>query len=258
MALALLFFVASLLLSMFGMGGGLIYTPVQILAGVAFYKATTVSLFAVILTSSSAAFTYIFYRKVNFRLAGVMALAGLTGAFFGGLIAFHVPETLLRALLIAAILGGSALIWFQPRTLLGEKVNGPSRFYIIEGENYRVNAFLAAPLFLLAGAFASSIGIGGGVFAVPILNGIFGVPLKIAIGTTTVTVFFTSLSGFISHAIHVKLQLKQLALLALAVVAGSQLGSRISVAAPPEKLRKAFSAFLLCLALWLIIKWSLL
>lgn len=60
---------------------------------------------------------------------------------------------------------------------------------------------MASGLIGLAIGFMSGLlGIGGGIFIVPLLIHVLKVPTKTAAASNTLIVCFTSLSGFVSHA----------------------------------------------------------
>src|SRR5512147_954897 len=55
-----------------------------------------------------------------------------------------------------------------------------------------VHGFLIFIVSLIIGGLGSMLGIGGGVLLIPLLTGLFGVPIKIAIGASIVSVIATS------------------------------------------------------------------
>lgn len=101
------------------------------------------------------------------------------------------------------------------------------------------------------GGAAGLLGIGGGIFVVPLLNLGFGAPLRIAIGTSSLLILFSSLFSSIQHAWlgHVDLRL------VLALLAGSCLGvgpgARHSHRLPVRALRRVFACLLWGIALLL-------
>src|SRR5262245_3187164 len=55
-----------------------------------------------------------------------------------------------------------------------------------------LEALLIAITGLVVGGLGSMLGIGGGVLLIPLLTGFFGVPIKVAIGASIVSVIATS------------------------------------------------------------------
>lgn len=101
------------------------------------------------------------------------------------------------------------------------------------------------------GGAAGLLGIGGGIFVVPLLNLGFGVALRIAIGTSSLLILFSALFSSIQHVWlgHVDPRL------VLALLAGSSLGvgpgARHSHRLPVRVLRRAFACVLWGIALLL-------
>lgn len=94
------------------------------------------------------------------------------------------------------------------------------------------------------GGAAGLLGIGGGIFVVPLLHLGFGVALRVAIGTSSLLILFSSLFSSVQHAWlgHVDPRL------VLALLAGSSLGvgpgARHSHRLPVRALRRAFAVLL--------------
>jgi uncharacterized membrane protein YfcA len=103
------------------------------------------------------------------------------------------------------------------------------------------------------GFMAGLLGIGGGVFIVPLLIYVLKVPTKTAAATSIFVVIFSSFSGFITHISLADTDWKFILIAAVFSFAGGQLGSRIMA----EKLkgrtvRMLFGLVLLGFALKLI------
>ena len=118
----------------------------------------------------------------------------------------------------------------------------------------------AALIGLVIGFMGGMLGIGGGVFVVPLLIYVLKVPTKTAAATSIFIVCFSSFSGFVTHAMNTHIDWGPVLLLALASFSGGQIGSRIMA----EKLRGRtvriiFGCVLIALAAtlgWSIHDWS--
>jgi uncharacterized protein len=97
---------------------------------------------------------------------------------------------------------------------------------------------------VLAGAFGSVLGIGGGLFIIPSLNLFLGIALKSAIAASIVAVIATSLGGgnvyVRRHVADIRLGL----LLALATVPGAIVGAKISTLVNARVLAGVFAVVL--------------
>jgi len=80
---------------------------------------------------------------------------------------------------------------------------------------------------VLIGVMAGLLGIGGGVFIVPLLIYLLKVPTKIAAATSIFIVVFSSFSGFLTHISIASPDWKFILTAAMFSFAGGQLGSRI-------------------------------
>lgn len=107
--------------------------------------------------------------------------------------------------------------------------------------SHAIISFLIA---LLAGAFGSVLGIGGGLFIIPSLTLFLGVKLKTAIAASIVAVIATSLGGgnvyVRSHVADIRLGL----VLAMATVPGAVVGALLATRAPAQALAGVFALVL--------------
>jgi hypothetical protein len=106
---------------------------------------------------------------------------------------------------------------------------------------------------VVIGIMAGLLGIGGGVFIVPLLIYVLKVPTKTAAATSIFIVVFSSFSGFITHISLADTDWKFILMAAIFSFAGGQLGSRIMA----EKLkgrtvRRIFGIVLLLFTLKLV------
>jgi uncharacterized membrane protein YfcA len=102
------------------------------------------------------------------------------------------------------------------------------------------------------GLVGGLLGIGGGVFVVPLLIIILGTPTKIAAASSTFIVCFSSLTGFLGYASMASLNWMFILPAAGASFIGGQVGARImSSGLKGKTIRMLFSGvlFLLCVKL---------
>ena len=79
----LLMFVIATVFSSLGVGGGVVYTPAQLLFGIEFHTAASTSLFLIMVTSLSATLVFRRAATVDWPLAIVLEAATAFGAFLG-------------------------------------------------------------------------------------------------------------------------------------------------------------------------------
>ena len=101
---------------------------------------------------------------------------------------------------------------------------------------------------VIIGVLGSMLGIGGGVFLIPMLTGIVGLPIKTAIGASIVSVIATSTAAgavYIGHGItHSRLAM----VLEIATTLGALAGGFTAVLISPNILSAIFGAVLLYVA----------
>ena len=111
------------------------------------------------------------------------------------------------------------------------------------------------PAIALVGFIAGLIGVGGGLFLLPLLILLFGCPTRIAIGISSTYVGITALPGFLGHLLGGDPFNVWIALpLSAAAFVGASLGPLISLRIGVPKLRIILAVVLVALAAWMIIK----
>lgn len=99
----------------------------------------------------------------------------------------------------------------------------------------------------VAGILGSMVGLGGGVFIVPILSVFFGIPLKTAIAASAVTVIVNSLGGSTVYLKHRMTNVGLGLFMELTTAAGAIVGGLIVVLVAPNVLRVIFGLALLAM-----------
>jgi uncharacterized membrane protein YfcA len=109
----------------------------------------------------------------------------------------------------------------------------------------------SGPVLVVCGALIASVsamcGIGGGIFAVPVLHYVFGVPLKRAVATALCLVWFVAVSSTATELLHEQSALfgEVIALLVAGVLIGTQLGYEVAKRVPTRHLKGVFCVVLL-------------
>jgi uncharacterized protein len=90
-----------------------------------------------------------------------------------------------------------------------------------------VSLWVIIIIFLFTGFFSGLLGIGGGFIIMPTLVYLIGLPTIIAVGTTLITVLFSSAYGCFVYAIHGRVEL----IAAVFLLAGASIGAQIGATA---------------------------
>lgn len=237
-------FTASFILTMVGLGGGLIFSPLFILLEFPVHTAVSASLFLNGIAAISATITYFRKKMIDVQI-GIPLI--ISSSLFAPLGAYTTSQVNIK--LFTAVLAG-VIFLAAIRMLFSKKVESEG---IITGAARKIIG--GGIIGLIIGFVAGLLGIGGGVFIVPLLIYILKVPTKIAAATSIFIVVFSSFSGFLAHVSIARPDWKFILLAAAFSFAGGQLGSRIMA----EKLkgttvRKIFGGVLFIFVLKLLQK----
>jgi len=227
---------------MVGLGGGLIFSPLFILLQLPVQTAVSASLFLNGIAALSAAVTYFQKKMVDVKIGVPLIISSSLFAPLGAYATSKVNLRLFTATLAAVILLAAV------RMIFSKKVESEGR-EIATAQRIIGGGVIG----MIIGFVAGLLGIGGGVFIVPLLIYILRVPTKTAAATSIFIVVFSSFSGFISHISIARPDWKFILTAALFSFAGGQVGSRIMA----EKLkgpaiRKIFGGILLVFVLKLV------
>jgi uncharacterized protein len=219
MALSLLLaaiFGASFILTMVGLGGGLVFAPLFILLDYPLATAIPASLFLNGIAALSAAIIYFRKRMIDLKTALPLLLSSTLAAPLGAMLVGVIDRRRFSAIMALVILLAAL------RMIFSGKIEAPSS---VISNRSRILGGSAIGLF--TGLMGGLLGIGGGVFIVPLLIYVLKMPTKAAAATSIFIVMFPSFSGFVAHVALAPPDWKFIGLAALFSFAGGQLGSRL-------------------------------
>ena len=240
-------FASSLLLTMVGLGGGLIFSPLFILLSFPVSTAVSASLFLNGIAALSAAITYFRKKMVDVQVGVPLILASVLAAPLGALTTSRVNIKTFTAILAGVIFLAALRMLFSGKVeAAAEEVSTWRR--IVGG----------GAIGLIIGYLAGLLGIGGGVFIVPLLIFVLRVPTKIAAATSIFIVVFSSFSGFVTHVSLARADWHFILVAALFSFGGGQVGSRIMAERlKGSTVRRLFGVVLLLFAFKLLQRvWS--
>ena len=194
--LAMIGIVAGFASGLLGVGGGFLMVPLQYFlltsSGVnpdlAMMVSLGSSLAIIIPTASSGAYEHQKKNRDIVRPGMLLGVFGIFGSFCGGLLANVVPSDILRFIF------GILLFIVAVDMLVGFKREG-------NGTRVPFTKFTAMAFGISIGLISGLLGVGGGVFAVPLLSILFGFTLREAIGTSSIFIAITAIGGVISYII---------------------------------------------------------
>jgi uncharacterized membrane protein YfcA len=244
-------FLAGLLGSLTGLGGGVVIIPLLTLGfGVDFRYAVGASLVSVIATSSGAAVAYVREGYTNIRVGMLLEVATTLGALFGaGLAAWIAPSAL--AVIFGLVLLGSAWLSARPRPEhvvqtpdpLAGRLRLDGTYPSLQGErHYHVQRVpLGFGMMAGAGALSGLLGIGSGALKVLAMDQAMCLPFKVS---TTTSNFMIGVTAAASAGIYLARGYIDPGLampVVLGVLSGAMLGARVLATTRSALLRAHFA-----------------
>jgi uncharacterized membrane protein YfcA len=243
-----------ILSGLFGIGGGIVMVPSLIAVfNMDILDANAISLTAMLLPVGI--FGVIYYYKaglVNLRESLWIALGLFLGSFAGGELAVNINEDLLTKL-YCGILLYIALNYFGFFSLFSKKKKSP---VTEKPQNTPKPIWTFILVGIGAGIFAGLFGKGGGIVIVPLLIGLFHYEPKAAAATSlTALQLPVGLPSVIIYANDGHLNIMFAVFIAIGILAGAFIGSKIAVRLSSAIFKKVFAVFLLVVAFYLVSKY---
>ncbi len=208
------FFVIALIYASAGFGGGSSYIALLAVVGLSFTLVRSSALLCNIMVVSGS--LMLLYRNQNLNLRQVFPLVVLSVpmAFVGGLV--PIEKKTFLVLLGSLLVISSLLIWFRHRQHSLTKKDYPLWLMVIIGG--------------VIGFVSGLVGIGGGIFLAPVLYMMKWAKSKDIAGATAFFIVTNSIAGLAGQLTAGTFTWEPMVLfLLLAVLAGGQLGVRITV-----------------------------
>lgn len=224
-------------LGLLGGGGSILTVPLlAYVAGMEPKQAIATSLLVVGATSAVGAVSHARAGRVQWRTGLVFGLAGMAGAYGGGLLARFIPGTVLL-IGFAVIMIATAVAMLRGRREVGA-ADAPRALpvakIVLEG--------------LVVGLVTGLVGAGGGFLVVPALALLGGLPMPVAVGTSLVVIAMKSFAGLAGYLSSVHIDWGLAVAVTAAALIGGVLGSRLTARVNPDALRKAFGWFVLAMS----------
>ncbi len=240
-------FLISVVFSMFGQGGGSLYTPTLFLLGYATLVSVSTSLVLNLVTALFA--TIVFYREklVDLRLAVGFIPGIVAGSFLGGALGNFVDALLLLWLFVAFLLGAGARMVYThwEKAPSGDRPpvrSSPAVYAVIVLFSFGV------------GILSGLLGVGGGILIVPFLIFAYRVPTKLSAGTAGFVVIFSSVFGVLGHSAFGHLDTALILATLAAVAVGATLGARLMVRTKADWVKVGFGLIMWAFAVQLVAK----
>jgi hypothetical protein len=237
----------SIIFSMFGQGGGSLYTPILFMLGYTALVSVSTSLVLNLITAASAAIVYYRKKLVDLRISAAFIPGICVGSLVGGALAHTIESDLLMWLFVLFLLGAGARM---VHTLWEEKAESetcPGSFS--KAMLVGISAFSFA-----VGVLSGLLGVGGGIVIVPFLIFLLKYPIKNSAGTVSFIVIFSSLFGVIGHSAFGSLEIELIVATAFAVFIGASIGARLTIRLKSSWIKVGFGIIMWVFAVQLILR----
>jgi uncharacterized membrane protein YfcA len=240
-------FIVSIIFSMFGQGGGSLYTPILFLLGYATLTSISTSLVLNLITALSASIVYYRSKLIDVRFALWFVPGICLGAFLGGVAAAYInPVLLMWLFVIFLIVAGGRMIYTYWEKAVPE---GACPVQFSKGMLALIVVFS-----FFVGIISGLLGVGGGILIVPFLIFLCRYPTKNSAGVVSFIVIFSSLFGVFGHLTSGGFDIPLILGCAVAVFVGATIGARSMVKIPSGYIKAGFGVVLWVFAVQLILK----
>jgi uncharacterized membrane protein YfcA len=239
--LGVLFFLVAALYSSVGLGGGSSYTALMAIFGVNFLAIPSVALILNLIVTGVGSFNYIRKRHARFRLLLPFLATSIPMSYVGG--SLRLPREVFYWLLLAT------LVFVALRIYVWENAS----MKLTLGKTWQVVLSLIAGSVL--GFVAGTVGIGGGIYLVPLII-IFGLGTeKEAAACGSLFIWLNSASGLAARAQHNPVDLSEMIPLVVAVLLGGICGSYIGASKlAPRTMQRVLGVVVLVAIVFLVRK----
>jgi len=183
--LPLLFFFVALIYSSIGLGGGSSYIALMTIVGISYQTIPATSLILNLVVTFIGMISFWYSGHGRFDLVVPLLIISIPMAYFGGLLTFS--ENIFQIILLTTLIIVAIRIYIFQHLRIRFKVSGTKKFIFI------------IVIGSVLGFIAGSVGIGGGIYLVPLII-MFGLGSeKEAAATGATFIWFNSLAGVIAR-----------------------------------------------------------
>ena len=240
-------FIVSIIFSMFGQGGGSLYTPILFLLGYATLTSISTSLVLNLITALAASIVYYRSNLIDIQFALWFVPGICIGAFLGGVAAAYINPVLLMWLFVIFLIGAGGRMIYTYWEKSAPEGSCPVTFSLW------MYALIVLFSFVV-GIISGLLGIGGGILIVPFLIFLCRYPTKNSAGVVSFVVIFSSLFGVFGHLTSGGFNIPLIIGTVIAVVIGATIGARSMVKISSGYIKAGFGIILWVFALQLILK----
>ncbi|MGX7829599.1 sulfite exporter TauE/SafE family protein [Actinokineospora sp. 24-640] len=233
--------VVGITLGLLGGGGSILMVPLLVyVAGMGTKEAIAASLVVVGVTSAISVVGHARQGRVRWRTGLLFGVAGMAGAFAGGLVGGHLPGPVLMGVFAAMMIATAVAM------IRGRRAPVPATAH---AQLSTVRVLVDG---VVVGLATGLVGAGGGFLVVPALTLLAGLPMTVAVGTSLLVIAMKSFAGLAGYLATVPIDWALTGTVTAAAVAGSFVGNRLVDRIPADALRRGFGWFVLAMGAFVL------
>ena len=256
-------FLAGLVGSLTGLGGGVIIIPLLTLAlGVDIHYAIGASIVSVIATSSGSAAAYVKEGITNIRIGMFLEIATTVSAVLGAILTVYINPGYIAVLFGGILLFSAAMMVRKKVDHSDNETSGKlANFFKLNGSyptaegtvKYGVHNVVGGfVMMFVAGVVSGLLGIGSGALKVLAMDNIMRLPFKVSTTTSNFMMGVTAAASAIVYLHRGQIDPGIAMPVTLGVLMGATAGSKILVKTNTDKLKIVFAVVVTFLALQMI------
>lgn len=238
--IAILFFIVAFVYSSVGLGGGSSYTALMAILGFSTLTIPMVSLTLNFLVTLIGSYNFIRNKHARIKLILPFIVTSIPMAYLGG--ALQLPKELFYWLLLLSLIFVAIRIYFWSNVSLTLDLSekGKTVLALISGA--------------ILGLIAGIVGIGGGIYLVPLIILLGLGSAKEAAAAGVIFIWVNSLAGLISRFQYNAIDLTEYIPLIIAVIIGGSLGSFVGAAKYSPKVMEKVLGVIILVAIGFLIR----
>ncbi len=236
--LAGLFFIVALVYSSVGLGGGSSYTALMALFGINTLAIPMITLSLNLFVTSIGSFNFIRHKHGNIKLVVPFLVSSMPMAYVGG--ALKVPKELFYGVLLISLVFVAARIYFWQNTTIKLDIDQKGKIIL---------SLLSGALL---GLVSGIVGIGGGIYLIPLII-ILGLGTEKEAATCgAIFIWLNSCSGLLSRLQYNSINISNYLPIIIAVIAGGTIGSFIGASRLSPKLMEKILGVIIIIAIFFL------
>ena len=230
--LSIVFFGIAYLSSSVGLGGGSCYTALLAVSSTSPAVIPLISLSLNLVVTSAGSYHFIRHRHASWRLIAPFLITSMPMAYLGG--SLQLPKTVFYSILFGSLILVVVRIFFYQKTSFSWDLSKKQQLVL----SLAVGAIL--------GFIAGVVGIGGGIYLVPLIV-IFGLGSeKQAAASGAIFIWLNSVTGLVARIKHNSVAILDYSPLLLAVAAGGMLGAWLGATSlKPQTMQKILGSVII-------------